>query len=351
MNLDEYRNFTSVDPGKMLAQIDGLPEQLQEAWKLGFRLELPQMGEIHSVIIAGMGGSAIGADLLAATVSPLCPVPVIVHRNYELPAWAKGRETLAILSSHSGDTEETLSVFDAAVRAHCQIVTISTGGKLLERAQKYGLPAWTFNHEGQPRAAVGFSYGLMLALITRLGLIADMDKDVGAAVNAMKEQRNGVNAEIPLRKNPAKRLAGQLVGRYPIFFSAGHMAPVARRWKTQVNEVAKTIAAFEVLPEANHNTLAGIGYPQEILTKAIAFFIRSESDFPRNKLRFELTQRTMMEEGIVTDSYLAAGKSRMEQIWQAVQFGDYAAYYLAMANETDPSEIPTILELKAAMSE
>lgn len=280
MNLDEYEKFKSLDPGKMQAQIDRLPEQLQEAWNLGFRLELPQMGEIHTMVIAGMGGSAIGADLLAASISLLCPVPIIVHRDYGLPAWAKGRDTLAILSSHSGDTEETLSAFDAAVRSHCQVVTISTGGELRARAQKYGLPAWTFFHEGQPRAAVGFSYGLLLALFTRLGLIGDTDKDIGAAVEAMREQRKRISAEIPLSKNPAKRLAGQLVGRYATFFAAGHMMPVARRWKTQVNELAKTIAAFDALPEANHNTLAGSIIRKKFLPKPSHFSFVLNPIFP-----------------------------------------------------------------------
>ena len=350
MNLDDFTHFRSLDPEGMLAQIDQLPEQLGEAWKLGLALPLPQMGEIRAVVVAGMGGSAIGADLLAATISNVCPVPVFIQRDYGLPAWAKGRGTLAILSSHSGNTEETLSAFDQAVQSHCQIVTVSTGGKLLEKAKQSGLPAWTFKHEGQPRAAVGFSFGLLLALFTRLGVISDAEKDVVAATHSMITQRETIHAESPLSANPAKRLAGQLVGRHVTFFAAGHMAPVARRWKCQMNEVAKAIAAFEALPESDHNTLAGVSFPLAALDKSMSVFIRSESDLPRNSLRFDLTQKTMMEEGIVTDSYLATGKSPMEQLWRAIQFGDFVSYYLAMAYETDPTTIPTILGLKKAMS-
>ena len=350
MNLDDYKNFSSIDPEDMLAQINHLPEQLEEAWKLGLSEELPQMGEIHAVIVAGMGGSAIGADLLAATISDSCPVPVLIQRDYGLPAWATGRGTLAILSSHSGNTEETLSAFDQAIKTHCQVVTVSTGGKLLEKARQNGVPAWTFKHAGQPRAAVGFSYGLLLALFNRLGLIPDAEKEVTASIQSMAEQRKSINAESPLSRNAAKRLAGQLVGRSVTFFGAGHMAPVARRWKCQVNEVSKAIAAFEALPETDHNTLAGLSFPEPVLEKAISFFIHSESDLPRNALRFALTQKTMMQEGICTDSYLATGKSRMEQLWRGVQFGDYVSYYLAMAYETDPTVIPTITTLKNGMS-
>lgn len=350
MNLNEHQNFSTLDPDHMLEQIDQLPEQLATAWNLGLSFDLPQMGEIQMVLIAGMGGSAIGADLLAASIADICPVPVIVQRDYGLPAWAKGRGTLAILSSHSGNTEETLSAFDQAIQSHCQIVTISTGGKLFTKAEQSGLPAWKFTHKGQPRAAVGFSFGLLLALFNRLGLISDAENSVTTAVKSMVEQRQHINAESPLSKNPAKRLAGQFMGRYVTFFAAGHMAPVARRWKTQINEVAKTIAAFEAIPESDHNTLAGICFPVDVLEKSMSFFIRSESDLNRNSMRFDLTQEMMMAEGIVTDSYLATGASRMEQMWRAVQFGDFVAYYLAMAYEVDPTAIPMIQELKNTMT-
>jgi len=350
MNLDDAKSFSQLDPDNMLGQIDHLPEQLAEAWELGLSLPLPQMGEVNVVVIAGMGGSAIGADLLAATVQDKCPVPVIVHRDYGLPAWAKGRGVLAILSSHSGNTEETLSAFDQAVQNHCQIVAISTGGRLLDKAQNSGLPAWSFKHTGQPRAAVGFSYGLLMALFTRLGLIGDVEDDIRKTIDAMKEQRRFLNAESPLSTNPAKRLAGQLVGRSVTFFGAGLMVPVARRWKCQINEVSKAIAAFEALPEADHNTLAGICYPEKVIEGAMSFFIRSESDLPRNALRIEMTKQTMMVEGINTDSYIATGSSRIEQLWRAIQFGDYCSYYLAMCYETDPTAIPSISALKQAMS-
>jgi glucose/mannose-6-phosphate isomerase len=350
MNLDDHSQFEKIDPEGMLAEIDHLPEQLAKAWNLGLSLALPHMGEIHSIVVAGMGGSAIGADLLAAAYSNVCPVSVIVQRDYDLPAWAIGRGTLVILSSHSGNTEETLSVFDQAVHTHCQIVTVSTGGKLTEKAKSGGFPAWTFAHKGQPRAAVGFSFGLLLALFTRLGLIPDPEADVAVAVNSMIEQRLTINAETPLKKNSAKRLAGQFVGRFVTFFGAGQMVPVARRWKSQINEVAKSLAAYEPLPECDHNTLAGIYAPQAVLDKSMAIFIRSESDHPRNAMRIDLTQRFMLEEGINTDSYLATGKSRLEQLWRAVQFGDYVSYYLAMANDTNPSAVPMITELKNSMA-
>jgi glucose/mannose-6-phosphate isomerase len=333
----------------MLTYIDQLPEQLAAAWKLGLSLDLPKRIEIRNVVIAGMGSSAVGADLLAAAIADVCPVPIFVHRDYSLPAWVKGQSTLAVLLSHSGGTEETLSVFDRAVQCHCQIVTITAGGKLLEETQKLGLPAWQYTHIGSSNTAIGFSFGLLLALFTRLGLIPDQEEAVAAAVSSMQEQRKSIAADVPLARNPAKRLAGQLVGRCPIFFGAGLMSPAVRRWKCQINEVAKSLAAFETLPDCDHNTLAGLAFPENVLDKAFAFFLRSESDLPRIAMRFDLTQQIMLEEGINTDSYLAAGKTSLEQLWRAIQFGDFVAYYLAMANEIDPAESPTIQEFQQAL--
>ena len=172
-----------------------------------------------------MGGSAIGADLVAAAVMDTCPVPIFVHRDYGLPAFAKGPETLVICSSHSGNTEETLDSFKIAIKNGCRVLVISTGGALADRAKEAGFPVWQFAHEGQPRAAVGYSFGLILGALSRLGLIPDASADIAGAVQAMKSQGVVLGANSPVSRNPAKRLAGQLVGRWVTVFGAGHSGP------------------------------------------------------------------------------------------------------------------------------
>ncbi len=350
MDLNHLEDLTQMDPENMLAEIDGLPEQLETAWKLGLSQSLPQMSPVNLMIVAGMGGSAIGGDLLAGVVTDRSPVPVIVQRDYGLPAYANSRETLAVISSHSGNTEESLSALEAALQNHCQIVAIATGGELKQRADAAGIPCWTFEHAGQPRAAVGFSFGLLLALMVRLGLVSDPSEEVNEAIRGMREQKEFLTASMPVHQNPAKRMAGQMVGRDVTIFGAGHLAPAARRWKTQINELAKAQAAFESLPEADHNTLAGSCNPEKVLEMAFKVFLQSESDHPRNTLRSNLTRQSFMQQGISTDFYRAAGDSRIAQMWSAVQFGDYAAYYLALAYDTDPTAIAPISDLKQKMS-
>ncbi len=347
--LDDVRRFQELDSEHMLEEIDGLPDQLQIAWELGQQPPLPDAVGIRQVVIAGMGGSAIGADLLAAYALPLCPVPVFVHRNYDLPAWANGPETLVIASSHSGNTEETLSAFDAAVQRGCRLMAVCTGGQLAEKAREHGVPLWTFDHKGQPRAAVGYSFGLLLAAFTRLGLIPDPSEELAGAVQAMRDQQAHLRADVPTTQNPAKRMAGQWVGRWVVVLGADHLEPVARRWKGQISEVAKSWGQFEFLPESDHNTLAGLVQPEEQFAHSMVIFLQADSLHPRNQLRVDVTRQIFMVEGLNTDVYRATGGSRLAHMWTALHFGDYSAYYLAMAYGIDPSPVPAIESLKVEL--
>lgn len=349
MRLDAYADFSKIDKQGMMDQIDGLPDQLQNAWDLGMRQPLPDWSGVQQVVIAGMGGSAIGADLLASYAEAAGSVPVIVHRDYNLPAWANGPKTLMIASSHSGDTEETLSGFEAAAKQGCRRLAITTGGKLAQAAEASSTPMWTFEHEGQPRAAVGFSFGLLLAVFARLKLLPDPAAELKGAVEAMREQQKSLLANVPPANNPAKRMAGQLMGRWVTVIGSGVLAPVARRWKGQCSEIAKSWAQFEYLPEADHNTLAGINNPEELLSQMMVIFLRSGSDHPRNHLRAELTRKSFMLQGLGTDFVDARGDSPLAHLWTTLHFGDYTAYYLAMSYEVDPTPVESIENFKAEM--
>jgi glucose/mannose-6-phosphate isomerase len=355
MNLDDYSLFNKLDSKNMLGEIENLPHQLQSAWVLGQQQPLDSLetfAGITRVLISGMGGSAIGADLLSAYISPRCKIPVIVQRDYNLPGWARGPETLVIASSHSGNTEETLEAFEAAKQAYCRILAVCTGGELEKRALASKIPVWKFDHKGQPRAAVGFSFGLLLAAFARIGLLDEADRlpsEISSTVSAMEKQQKLISVDIPVAKNPSKELASQLVGQWVNVYGSGVLAPVARRWKGQVNEIAKAGAGFEFLPEADHNALAGLNNPAEILSRTITIFLRSPSDHPRNRKRSDLTQVGFKQEGLKTAVHEAQGVSPLSNIWTTLHFGDYTAYYLAMIYETDPTLVNMLENFKAAM--
>jgi glucose/mannose-6-phosphate isomerase len=347
MDLNNLERMREIDTQGYIDHLNALPDQLAEAWELGKEFDLPKFPDgIDQVLIAGMGGSAIGGDLLAAYVEPDCKVPVIVHRDYTLPQWAISKNTLVICSSHSGNTEETLAVFDAAVDAGVQVMAVTTGGALADKARKRGLPVWQFEDDFQPRAAVGYSFGLLMAALSRLNVGVEFPENISDFIDELKADRENFLPELPVTQNLAKRMAGQLFGRWVTVWGADILAPVARRWKTQMNEVAKSYGAFEFLPEGDHNAFQGIAQPKKHIGMTMHIFLQAASNHPRNQLRSRLTRKGFMMEGHGTDVVVARGKGRLAQMWNLLLFGDYVAYYLAMAYEVDPSPVPKLVELK-----
>jgi glucose/mannose-6-phosphate isomerase len=346
MNLDDTRRFGELDPGGMLDAIDSLPDQLETAWEVGSRFPLGEIARVRQVILAGMGGSAIGADLLASYAMPMATVPVIVWRNYDIPAFAAGNGTLVVVSSHSGNTEESLSALASARECGAQTLAITTGGKLAQAALDMGAPVWQFEHAGQPRAAVGYSFGLLLALFTRLGLIPDPEDEFEGTLATLRDQQAQIRADVPVVKNQAKRIAGQFIERWPMILGSDFLEPVARRWRTQIAELAKAVAQFEALPEADHNMVAGVLHPEALFSSTMVIFLRGSMVHPRNLLRIDATRQVLMVEGFNTDVIEAVGETCMAQQWSMLHYGDYAAYYLAMAYGVDPTPVDAIEALK-----
>jgi len=351
MNLDDLNRFKQLDPENILGQIDNLPDQLGYAYQVGLKFELPDWKDIHQVVIAGMGGSVIGGDLLAAYCASLSPIPVTVHRDYDLPLFARGSETLVVCVSDSGNSDETHSVFDAACKADCRIVVIGSGGQLMNLANANNALSWTFDYAGHSRSAVGFTFGLMLAMFERLGFISNQKEAVDEAVESMKRTQQHLRADVIAAKNPAKRYAGQLMGRWVTFVGSGLMGVVAHRWKDKINKMAKAGANFEIIPEANHDTLAGTVNPQETLNAhTMTLFLRSPSDHPRNRLRSDMMRQIFMLEGLNTDFIDARGKTPLAHLWTSILFGDYMAYYLAMGYGVNPAPHPVLEDFKQTLA-
>ncbi|MGD8603041.1 MAG: SIS domain-containing protein, partial [Anaerolineales bacterium] len=196
------------------------------------------------------------------------------------------------------------------------------------------------------RAAVGFSFGLLLALAVRAGWIPDQETSLQSALTTLREQAQAIGPESPVVHNPAKRMAGQMVGRWPTIMGGGFLAPVARRWRTQIAELAKAVAQFEELPEADHNMVAGVLQPEELFGATMVVFLRADLDHPRLTQRIDATKLLLMVEGFNTDLIKARGENRLAQQWSTLHFGDYTAYYLAMAYNLDPTPIDAIEDLK-----
>lgn len=351
LNLDDMAAYAEVDPGGMREHIRELPQQCADAWRLVQELDLPGgYGSPRSVVVLGMGGSAIGGALLAALVADECPVPILSVGGYDLPAHV-GADALVIASSYSGNTEETLSALAQAETRVSRVLAVTTGGKLATLAEENGWPLIRFKYESAPRAALGYSFTLLLGLLCRLGLLRDYGAELDEAIEVMRSWQKELVPEVPTENNAAKQLAWRLIDQLPVAYGAGFLAPVARRWKGQFNENSKNWAFWEELPELNHNAVVGYGLPNGIRERIVVLFLRSSLDHPRVQARWQATQELLSQEGVIVDVAWGRGKSKLAQMLSLIHFGDYASYYLSSLNLVDPTPVLPIDHLKQRLAE
>ncbi|MFQ6101240.1 MAG: bifunctional phosphoglucose/phosphomannose isomerase [Anaerolineae bacterium] len=352
MNLDDPTSFSELDLSSMLERIGELPQQCRAAWALAQELELPPAyGAVRHVVVLGMGGSAIGGALLQGLVAGDCIVPITVVRGYTLPAFVRGPETLVIGCSYSGNTEETLSAFRAALERGVLPAAVTTGGKLATLVQERGIPPAHFDYRSMPRAALGYTFILLLGLLCRLGLLRDYSADLEEAAQVMETWQAEIGPDVPTTHNAAKFVAGRLADRLPVVYGAGFLAAVANRWKTQFNENSKHWAFFEVLPELNHNAVVGFGIPQAVRDQTVVLMLRSTLDHPRVQVRWEATRELLLREGVATETLQGRGESQLAHMLSLIHFGDYVSFYLAMLNGVDPTPVETIAFLKQRLAE
>ncbi|HDN80988.1 MAG: bifunctional phosphoglucose/phosphomannose isomerase [Chloroflexi bacterium] len=349
--LNDPSAWLSVDEENMLSHILNFPCQCRDAWREaeGFKLP-PDYKGVKNVLIIGMGGSAIGGDLVAALVRYECPVPIYVCRDYRVPHWV-GPETLAIGSSYSGNTEETLSAFREALDAGAKGMVVTTDGKLGELAQEKSLPLWNIRYRGQPRAVLGYSFLYLLRILEKAGLVSDKTEELERSISLMEALQDQIKAEVPSADNPAKQVAINLHGRIPVIYGAGHLAPVARRWKGQFNENSKNWGFFEELPELNHNAVVGFSNPVQLKDKLMVILLASSLDHERHGHRFTITREILEKEGVPHHWLAPKGESPLEQMLWSIHFGDFVSYYLALLNRADPTPVDTISYLKKRLAE
>ena len=351
IDLDNRTIYTRTDSSGMRVQIHGLPDQCLQAWQDALNIYLPaEYSGINKVLVLGMGGSAIGGELLRSLNSSLANPMVVVSRDYTLPSWVD-EKTLVIAASYSGNTEETLAAFTGALNTGCKKLVITTGGKLSAIAAEKDVPVFTIKYVSQPRTALGYSLLPLLAVMQKLGFVDSKSADVNDMVVSLKQLSGTLKEDIPVRDNNAKRLALQMEGKIPVLYGAGILSDVARRWKTQINENSKNWAFFETLPELNHNSIVGYHYPEIIKDKIFVALLRCSSLHPRILTRYEITSALLQQNGIQFEIIDAGKGSALTELMSTVLLGDWVSYYLALLNGVDPTPVPEINFLKQRLSE
>lgn len=348
--LDNLDFLAETDPVGMGKWVAGLPEQCEEAFRIGQEAPLPAAEGIRQVVVVGIGGSAIGADLLRGYTDGELRVPFQVVRGYHLPAFV-GPETLVVASSYSGNTEETLSCYAEARARGARMFAIASGGEVEQRAKADGLPFCRIPGGYSPRAALGYSFMPLLAVLSRLGLARDRAADLAEAVSVMKALREELRPETPAADNPAKALAERLYGKLPFFYGAAPWSSVvAYRWKGQLNENAKNLSHSNALPELNHNETVGWEFPASLTAQVEVVLLRDREDHPKVQKRFEVTSTIMRPYVSGITEVWSRGNSVLARLFSLIHYGDFTSWYLALLNGVDPAPVKVIDYLKGELA-
>ena len=337
--LDDPTAQAGIDTSNMLGQIASLPDQLSAS--LGGKVVMEP--GIQRICFCGLGGSAMGADILCDQMERTTEAFVTVTRDFRLPKWVDD-ETLTILLSYSGSTRETLAMYEEARRRNSRRAAITSGGTLLHLCETNKETCLQVPPGFQPRAALGQLLGAAASIVETAG-IAPVAKQLGEMVPVLKEDVASYSPQIPLSSNRAKQIAKELDGTLPFIYSSRDTRTAGRRWQTQINENAKMLSSSGELPESAHNQIVGwVDGPRSNVYRPV--FLRTTSD---RGMMADIVKATI---SIFEDFHLnplvvdIEGRSSLESVMKGVVLGDHVSYYLAMLKGIDPTPIPSISELK-----
>ena len=342
--------INSVDNSNMFKSIYDFSSNIESAFTIGEKIFLNNnYNSIKSVIISGMGGSAIGGDVVRLLLSSSKNIPITVSRNYNLPSWVD-ENSLVICSSYSGNTEETLSSFNDAKNKNSKIISISTGGLLKDLTKKNDLDFIKIPKGLQPRAALAFSFIPIIYLLIKVGII---DKEILEKLkNSLPGLYNSRNLYSQNNEdNPTYDLAHHIYKTFPIIYSQDNTTSIiARRWKGQLNENSKMLAFSNVIPEMNHNEIVGWENNPHLLKKISIIWLLDKDNHKRNILRMNQTNSLIKNFSSNQHFVELNGDTGIERNLKFIHFGDWLSYWCAIFHKTDPTPVEKIDLLKDILS-
>ncbi len=297
------------------------------------------VGDFKNIVVCGIGGSALPADVLNTVI--LLPVPIYIHRDYNLPPQAN-ENSLIICISYSGNTEETVSALESAISKKLKIVCMATGGKVEELCQKNDIPLVKIPSGIQPRCATGYIFSVLVKILSNNGILTDMSQELSDVAESLEK----IN---PTLENEGKKLAKKLVKKIPVVYASNTFKDIAMIWKIKFNENSKIPAFYNYFPELNHNEM--VGFSQIKKNSNFHFIIiRDKNDHPRNLKRMNLFASLLKKKGAKTDFIEMKDGSLLFKVFSTLILGDWVSYYLALENKTDPTPVKMVEEFKELMS-
>lgn len=334
----------------MFRCIADFPLQVEEALRIGASAPISlRSNGVRSIVLTGMGGSAIAGDLLRSYLAEELQIPFVVNRSYGLPGFVD-RDSLVIVSSYSGNTEETMASYRDAIRRKAPVLCSTTGGEAEGLALKHGHACIKVPPGLQPRAALGYSFFPLLLALCRMGFIKPRPEDIGETVVALRK-KSLIYADLKNPENHALKMAKRLRGKLPVIYSASdRLDAVNVRWRGQISENAKHLAFGHVLPEMNHNEIVGWKVDRELMKKMAVVFLRDVGTYPRVRVREEITKGILQKKASMVLEAWSEGTSLLARIFSLVYAGDWVSYYLAILINEDPTPVRVIDYLKGELA-
>jgi glucose/mannose-6-phosphate isomerase len=336
-----------VDISDQLGAVLALPEHLRDAlWRVESAI-MQGWDTSAGLVVAGMGGSAIGGALARAALGDHASRPIFVTRAYGLPPWTMP-DTMVLCASYSGNTEETLACYESAGALGAKRTVVTTGGRLAEMARADGVPVIPLPGGFQPRAAVAYMTVAALEVAALCGAGPRLTSEIDVAASHTEQLVAQWGPDAP-EDSLAKEIARGLLGTTPVIAGAGLTSPIAYRWKTQINENAKQPCFAHELPELDHNEIAGWEGAQDV-GRFSAVFLDDSDAHPRVKARMDLTERLITANAVASFRLETRGQTTIERVISLVLLGDLVSIYLAALRGVDPGPVKVIDELKAALA-
>lgn len=328
----------------------GLPDQFAEIMRLRGELPPKYRRQYHNIIVTGLGGSAIGGDILRTYGLLKANIPIMVNRDYDMPGYVN-QDSLVLAVSYSGNTEETLSAYRQAVKQGAAVVAVTSGGKLAEMAEYDGCAVLKVPGGLSPRAATGYLFAPLALVLQDLALVAGATLDLEETVEILQTVREQIHPGVELPDNPARVIARELKDSLPIIWgSSMHTEIAAMRWKAQINENSKAPAYFNIFPELNHNEIVGFDAPADLLKRMVVVMLRDPEDHPRVQKRMQITRSIIENKVKKVIEIESQGQSFLAKFYSLAYIGDYASFYLALEYGINPTPVETIDYLKAELA-
>ncbi|KUK79617.1 MAG: Bifunctional phosphoglucose/phosphomannose isomerase [Microgenomates bacterium 39_7] len=343
--INSREEIKKIDQEDVLGSIEALADQIKHAWEETQTLRIQLKHKPTQIVVAGMGGSALGASVVKHLFKDSLPIPLEIVNDYTLPHYVS-EETFVILSSYSGNTEEILACAQQAEKLNAQIAVITAGGKLKEIASKQNYPIYLidpkYNPSGQPRMAIGYAIIGLIGLLTQAKLIKLTDEEIRSAEEAVLTTMHQCTVEVGVDQNPAKSLTFALVDRKPNLIAAEFLTGAAHVASNQFNENAKTFATYYQIPEMNHHLLESLELPKSNRLDNIFLFFTSHLYHQKNQLRMTLTQEAVEKQGCMSLAIKLKNKTKIAQVFELITLSAFTNFYLAVINEINPSKIPMV---------